>query len=112
MITYPSVEELLPVLASLAGQLVGTVHVDTGAAEDMELARQVVAVLERVAGRVVCNGWPTGVAVVAAQNHGGPWPATTAPAYTSVGTAAIRRWLIPVAYQDFPTELWPGWSCP
>jgi NADP-dependent aldehyde dehydrogenase len=74
----------------------------------MELARPVVAVLERVAGRVVCNGWPTGVAVVAAQNHGGPWPATTAPAYTSVGTAAIRRWLIPVAYQDFPPELLPG----
>jgi NADP-dependent aldehyde dehydrogenase len=47
------------------------------------------------------------VAVVAAQNHGGPWPATTAPAYTSVGTAAIRRWLIPVAYQDFPPELLP-----
>lgn len=107
VITYPSVEELLPVLASLAGNLVGTVHVDTGSAEDMELARQVVAVLERVAGRVVCNGWPTGVAVVAAQNHGGPWPATTAPAYTSVGTAAIRRWLIPVAYQDFPPELLP-----
>jgi NADP-dependent aldehyde dehydrogenase len=48
------------------------------------------------------------VAVVAAQNHGGPWPATTAPAYTSVGTAAIRRWLIPVAYQDFPPELLPA----
>jgi NADP-dependent aldehyde dehydrogenase len=47
------------------------------------------------------------VAVVAAQHHGGPWPATTAPAYTSVGTAAIRRWLVPVAYQDFPPELLP-----
>jgi NADP-dependent aldehyde dehydrogenase len=67
----------------------------------------VVAVLEHVAGRVVCNGWPTGVAVVAAQHHGGPWPATTVPAYTSVGTAAIRRWLVPVAYQDFPAELLP-----
>ena len=95
VITYPSVEDLLPVLASLAGNLVGTVHVDTESAEDMDLARQVVAVLERVAGRIVCNGWPTGVAVVAAQNHGGPWPATTAPASTSVGTAAIRRWLVP-----------------
>jgi NADP-dependent aldehyde dehydrogenase len=107
VITYPSVEDLLPVLASLAGNLVGTVHVDTESAQDMDLARQVVAVLERVAGRIVCNGWPTGVAVVAAQNHGGPWPATTAPAYTSVGTAAIRRWLVPVAYQDFPAELLP-----
>ncbi len=107
VITYSSVEDLLPVLAALEGNLVGTVHVDTASPEDMEMARQVVAVLERVAGRVVCNGWPTGVAVVAAQHHGGPWPATTMPAYTSVGTAAIRRWLIPVAYQDFPPELLP-----
>jgi NADP-dependent aldehyde dehydrogenase len=107
VITYPSVEDLLPVLGALAGNLVGTAQLDTGSAEDVELARQVIAVLERVAGRVVCNGWPTGVAVVAAQHHGGPWPATTAPASTSVGTAAIRRWLVPVAYQDFPAELLP-----
>ncbi len=60
-----------------------------------------------IAGRVVCNGWPTGVAVVAAQHHGGPWPATTVPGTTSVGPAAIRRWLVPVAYQDFPPELLP-----
>ncbi|HEX3311455.1 MAG TPA: aldehyde dehydrogenase (NADP(+)), partial [Streptosporangiaceae bacterium] len=108
VITYPSVEDLLPVLAALAGNLVGTVHVDTGSPEDLDLARPVVAVLEHIAGRVVCNGWPTGVAVVAAQHHGGPWPATTMPAYTSVGTAAIRRWLVPVAYQDFPPELLPA----
>jgi NADP-dependent aldehyde dehydrogenase len=108
VITYPSVEDLLPVLGALAGNLAATVHLDAGSAEDLELARQVIAVLERVAGRVVCNGWPTGVAVVAAQHHGGPWPATTMPAYTSVGTAAIRRWLVPVAYQDFPPELLPA----
>jgi NADP-dependent aldehyde dehydrogenase len=107
VITYPSVEDLLPVLAALPGNLVGTVHVDTDSPEDLELARPVIAVLERVAGRIVCNGWPTGVAVVAAQHHGGPWPATTVPAYTSVGTAAIRRWLVPVAYQDFPPALLP-----
>jgi NADP-dependent aldehyde dehydrogenase len=83
------------------------VHADTGSAADMELARQVIPALERIAGRIVYNGWPTGVAVVAAQEHGGPWPATTAPAYTSVGTAAIRRWLVPVAYQNFPAELLP-----
>ena len=86
---------------------VGTVHADPGSPEDLDLARQVVAVLEHVAGRIAFNAWPTGVAVVAAQHHGGPWPATTAPAYTSVGTAAIRRWLVPVAYQDFPAELLP-----
>ena len=107
-ITYPSVADLLPVLAALPGNLVGTVQADASSPEDMDLARQAVAVLERVAGRIVFNGWPTGVAVVAAQHHGGPWPATTVPAYTSVGTAAIRRWLIPVAYQNFPAELLPA----
>jgi NADP-dependent aldehyde dehydrogenase len=107
VITYPSVADLLPVLAALPGNLVGTVHADRESPEDLDLARQVVAVLEQVAGRIVYNGWPTGVAVVAAQHHGGPWPATTAPACTSVGTAAIRRWLVPVAYQNFPAELLP-----
>jgi NADP-dependent aldehyde dehydrogenase len=107
VITYPSVADLLPVLAALVGNLVGTVHADPSSPGDMDLARQAVAVLERIAGRIVFNGWPTGVAVVAAQHHGGPWPATTAPAYTSVGTAAIRRWLVPVAYQNFPAELLP-----
>jgi NADP-dependent aldehyde dehydrogenase len=107
VVTYDSVEDLLQVLPSLTGNLVGTVHVDTDSADDVELARQVIGVLERIVGRIACNGWPTGVAVVAAQHHGGPYPATTAPAFTSVGTAAIRRWLVPVAYQNFPPELLP-----
>ncbi len=107
VVTYPSVDDLLPVLGTLAGNLVGTVHADPESAGDVERARQVIAVLERIVGRIVWNGWPTGVAAVAAQHHGGPWPATTAPAYTSVGTAAIRRWLVPVAYQSFPPELLP-----
>jgi NADP-dependent aldehyde dehydrogenase len=107
VISYPSVEDLVSVLGALTGNLVGTVHLDTDSAADLDLARPVVATLERIAGRIVCNGWPTGVAVVAAQHHGGPWPATTAPAYTSVGTAAIRRWLTPVAYQDLPPALLP-----
>jgi NADP-dependent aldehyde dehydrogenase len=107
VITYPSVPDLLAVLAALPGSLVGTVQADQDSPEDLDLARQVVAVLEQVAGRIVFNGWPTGVAVAAAQHHGGPWPATTVPAYTSVGTAAIRRWLVPVAYQNFPPELLP-----
>ena len=108
VITYSSVADLLPVLAALSGNLVGAVHADPGSPDDLDLARQVAAVLEHVAGRIVFNGWPTGVAVVAAQHHGGPWPATTAPGFTSVGTAAIRRWLVPVAYQDFPPELLPA----
>jgi NADP-dependent aldehyde dehydrogenase len=107
VITDPSADDLLPVLAALPGNLVGTVHAAPESPGDLDLARQVVAVLEHVAGRIVFNGWPTGVAAVAAQHHGGPWPATTMPAYTSVGTAAIRRWLVPVAYQNFPPELLP-----
>ena len=108
MISYPSLGDLLPVLARLSGNLVGSVHVDPESEPDVAAARQVVAVFERTVGRIVCNGWPTGVAVNEAQHHGGPWPATTVPAYTSVGSAAIRRWLIPVAYQGFPAGLLPA----
>ena len=107
MIAYPSVDDLLPVLAALGGNLVGSVHGDTGSAADMAAARRVLAVFERTVGRIVWNGWPTGVAVNAAQHHGGPWPATTVPASTSVGSAAIRRWLVPVAYQGFLAGLLP-----
>jgi NADP-dependent aldehyde dehydrogenase len=107
VITYPSLDDLLAVLTGLQGNLAGTVHVDTASPDDVAAAGRVVAVLERIAGRIVVNGWPTGVAVVAAQQHGGPWPATTAPAYTSVGSAAILRWLAPLAYQNFPPDLLP-----
>ncbi|HXP56336.1 MAG TPA: aldehyde dehydrogenase (NADP(+)) [Streptosporangiaceae bacterium] len=107
LITYPSAEELLPVLARLGGNLVGSVHGNPGDQADLATARQVIAVFERTVGRIVWNGWPTGVAVNAAQHHGGPYPATTAPATTSVGSTAIRRWLIPVAYQGLPAELQP-----
>jgi NADP-dependent aldehyde dehydrogenase len=107
MISYPSAGDLLPVLAQLGGNLVGSVHGDADSAADLAAARQVLAVFERTIGRIVWNGWPTGVAVNAAQHHGGPWPATTVPAYTSVGSAAIRRWLVPVAYQGVPAELLP-----
>jgi NADP-dependent aldehyde dehydrogenase len=107
IITYPSVDELLPVLAGLAGNLAATVQLDDASAADVEAVRQLLPVLARIAGRIVRDGWPTGVAVVPAQHHGGPYPATTAPATTSVGTAAIRRWLVPVAYQNFPSELLP-----
>jgi len=108
VITYSSVADLLPVLARLGGNLAGVVHADEASAADMELAGQVAGVLARTVGRVVFNGWPTGVVVTGAQHHGGPWPASTAPAYTSVGAAAIRRWLVPVAYQDFPAPLLPA----
>ncbi|HEY2576067.1 MAG TPA: aldehyde dehydrogenase (NADP(+)) [Streptosporangiaceae bacterium] len=107
VITYPDLGSLLAVLARLAGNLAACVHLDEAAASDVTAARQVLDVLARTAGRVVVNGWPTGVAVAWAQHHGGPWPATTTPAYTSVGAAAIKRWLIPVVYQDCPPALLP-----
>jgi NADP-dependent aldehyde dehydrogenase len=108
LISYPSAEELLPVLARLGGNLVGSVHGDPDDRADLVTARQVIAVFERTVGRIVWNGWPTGVAVNAAQHHGGPYPATTAAATTSVGSAAIRRWLVPVAYQGLPADLLPA----
>jgi NADP-dependent aldehyde dehydrogenase len=107
VITYENPGDLIAVLARLGGNLVGVVHADPASPPDLALAREVAAVLARTTGRVVFNGWPTGVAVTWAQHHGGPWPASTAPAYTSVGAAAIRRWLVPVAYQDFPADLLP-----
>jgi NADP-dependent aldehyde dehydrogenase len=107
VITYQSPGDLPAVLAELGGNLTGSIHADEGSAADMSAAGKIAAVFTRTAGRVIFNGWPTGVAVTWAQHHGGPWPATTAPGYTSVGATAIRRWLIPVAYQDFPAALLP-----
>lgn len=89
---------------ALEGQLTATVHaVDA----DREQAAGLLDILELKAGRVVFNGWPTGVEVGHAVIHGGPYPSTTAPATTSVGTGAIARFLRPVSYQDLPAELLP-----
>lgn len=107
VITYQSAEDLLPVLARLGGNLAGVIHGDPDSATDMAAAAQVADVFTRTTGRVVWNGWPTGVAVTWAQQHSGPFPATTAAGYTSVGATAIRRWLVPVTYQDFPAQLLP-----
>jgi NADP-dependent aldehyde dehydrogenase len=89
------------------GHLTSTIHLDADDDADVAAARDLLPQLERIAGRIVFNGWPTGVAVTHAQHHGGPFPATTAPAHTSVGAAAIRRWLVPVVYQDAPAALLP-----
>lgn len=98
-------EELLATLGMVEGQLTGTVH--AGREEDESLLRAVVALLEARVGRLVFNGYPTGVEVCHAMVHGGPYPATTTPASTSVGTAAIRRFVRPVAYQNLPDKLLP-----
>ncbi len=96
--------EMAAVAAAMAGQLTTTLHLDP---EDYGVAQTLMPVLERRAGRVLINGFPTGVEVVDAQVHGGPYPASTNFGATSVGTMAIRRWLRPVAYQNFPVELLP-----
>ena len=105
VVKYRDLSDLPAVLRRLPGSLTATVHAGRGAGP--EEAGDIVPVLQRLAGRLIWNGWPTGVAVTWAMHHGGPWPASTAPAHTSVGAAAIRRWLIPVAYQDWPAALLP-----
>jgi NADP-dependent aldehyde dehydrogenase len=74
---------------------------------DTDLARRLMPVLERKAGRILANGFPTGVEVVDAMVHGGPYPASTNFGATSVGTLAIRRFLRPVSYQNIPQALLP-----
>jgi len=99
--------QLAAVSRSLEGQLTATLHMNPDDARDAVLARTLLPTLERKAGRILANGWPTGVEVTHAMVHGGPWPATTDGRSTSVGTAAIERFLRPVCYQDLPDALLP-----
>ncbi|MFJ5096059.1 aldehyde dehydrogenase (NADP(+)) [Streptomyces sp. NPDC088557] len=99
---YASRTELAEVLSRLPGNLTATLHIGR---DDPEAAG-LLAELTPLAGRVLVDGWPTGVAVAAAQHHGGPYPATTSTS-TSVGATAIERWLRPVAYQSTPDHLLP-----
>ena len=98
-------DEMLALARSFEGQLTATVHMDVG---DAALARKLVPVLERKAGRVLFNGFPTGVEVADAMVHGGPYPASTNFGATSVGTLSIRRFLRPVCYQNLPASLMEG----
>lgn len=102
LVRYADAAELPALAANLEGQLTATLHAD--AQDD---AAELVGLLTEKAGRVLWNGWPTGVTVSYAQEHGGPYPATTAAGTTSVGTAATRRFQRPVAYQDFPDAALP-----
>ena len=101
LIEYASESELGEALALVPGSLTATVH-----AEDGEDIAALVEQLSGLAGRVLFGGWPTGVAVNWAQQHGGPYPATTS-LFTSVGATAVRRFQRPVAYQDAPEALLP-----
>jgi NADP-dependent aldehyde dehydrogenase len=97
-------QDLLEAATNLEGHLTATVH---GTEEDLQEYQELVQILERKVGRVVINGYPTGVEVCHAMVHGGPYPATTASQSTSVGTNAIKRFARPLCYQDYPQGLLP-----
>ena len=103
VVSYGSEAELLTAARVLDGQLTATIH--SSGPEPVTSA--LLEVLTERVGRVVWNGWPTGVSVTYAQHHGGPYPATTSVQTTSVGTAAIDRFLRPVTYQDAPDDVLP-----
>lgn len=104
-VRYPDPESRIAVLGALGGQLTATLHVQP---EELEGLRPLVSLMEQKAGRVLFDGFPTGVAVTHAMQHGGPYPATGASLHTSVGTTAIRRFLRPVAWQNAPSALLPA----
>lgn len=97
--------EVASVAADLEGQLTATLHVDES---DYDDAAELLSVLELKAGRILFNGWPTGVEVSNAMVHGGPSPATSDSRTTSVGARAIERFLRPVCYQNVPKGLLPS----
>ena len=104
-VTVADAEEMRAVASELEGQLTCTLQLDAG---DHDLAASLLPILERKAGRILANGFPTGVEVAGAMVHGGPYPASTNFGHTSVGTLAIRRWLRPVCYQNLPEALLPA----
>jgi len=99
-----SKDEIIGVAAQMGGHLTATIH---GTREDLQEYAELVRVLELKVGRLIFNGYPTGVEVCHAMVHGGPFPATTRPDSTSVGTAAINRFARPVCFQDAPPEVLP-----
>ena len=105
VVRYKGVEDLIEATQLLEGQLTASLHVTE---EDYSVAADLIPALERKVGRIIINGWPTGVEVGHAMVHGGPYPATSDSKTTSVGTLAINRFLRPVAYQNFPEELRPA----
>ena len=99
-----SAEELARLAAGLPGQLTATIH---GTKEDLAQHQKLVSILQRKVGRLLFNGFPTGVEVCPAMHHGGPYPATSDVHFTSVGTAAIKRFARPICFQNFPDAALP-----
>ncbi|WP_406728177.1 aldehyde dehydrogenase (NADP(+)) [Streptomyces sp. GD-15H] len=106
VVRYEDDTEVRAVLSRLPGNLTATVHLSEEEGAGQGRGAEILAELTPLAGRVLVNAWPTGVAVAPAQHHGGPYPATTSTS-TSVGGTAIERWLRPVAYQNSPAALLP-----
>ena len=104
LVKCSSEDELIAFAKQLKGQLTATLHADE---EDMELAGKLAEILRTKVGRIIWNGYPTGVEVSPAMHHGGPYPATSDTRFTSVGTAAIQRFVHPTCYQNFPEGLLP-----
>ena len=105
IVRCPDIATMRSLVENMEGQLTATLQLDDPA--DVEAARTLLPVLERKVGRVLVNGWPTGVEVGHAIVHGGPYPSTSDSRTTSVGSLAIRRFLRPVCYQDLPAALLP-----
>jgi NADP-dependent aldehyde dehydrogenase len=104
IVRYADREELIALANALEGQLTATLH---GTDADIARFADLIDILERKAGRLIVNGFPTGVEVCHAMVHGGPYPATSDSRFTSVGTQAILRFVRPVCYQDFPQAALP-----
>jgi NADP-dependent aldehyde dehydrogenase len=105
VVTCADEAELATLLKGLEGQLTATLHMD---AADEAMAARLLPILERKAGRILANGWPTGVEVCHAMVHGGPFPATSDARTTSVGSLAIDRFLRPVSYQNLAPAVLPA----
>lgn len=103
-VEYDSLDQVVDVLRDMPGALAAAIH---GEHSDVAETAELADVLSRRVGRIMWNGYPTGVAVSWGQTHGGPYPSSTAAGHTSVGATAIRRFMRPVTYQGFPDELLP-----
>ena len=104
LVQHSSREEVLDIARALEGHLTATIH---GTAADLREFADLVAILEDKVGRLIFNGFPTGVEVSHAMVHGGPYPSTSDGRSTSVGSQAILRFARPVCYQDFPDNSLP-----
>jgi NADP-dependent aldehyde dehydrogenase len=105
VVTASSREQMLEIARKLEGHLTATIH---GTADDLREFSELVEILQLRVGRLIFNGFPTGVEVCPSMHHGGPYPATTDSRTTSVGTAAIERFVRPISYQNLPQETLPA----